>query len=71
MNFKKIVAWVCIILLALLYLSLLVLALMGYGFNSSLFALCLIGTLVLPILAFIVIYLYSRYNDKKAPQDPD
>ena len=70
MNIKRIMAWICIVILGLLYLSLLVLALLGYGFNSSLFAICLTGTLVLPILSFIVIYLYSRYNDKKTISDP-
>ncbi len=71
MNIKRITAWICIVLLGLLYLSLLILSLLGYGFNSSLFAICLIGTIMLPILSFIVIYLYGRYNDKKVMSDPD
>lgn len=69
-KFKRIIAWICIGILGLLYLATLVLALLGVSIYSGLFLVCLLGTLVLPLLAFIVIYLYDRYNGKRAPGDP-
>lgn len=68
--FKKIVAWICIIFLALMYITSLVLALLGHGITSNLLMACILGTLVVPILGFIIIWLYSRYNDFRAPGDP-
>ena len=68
---KQIIAWIAIILLALLYLSTLVVALMGYGVQSSLFSACLIGTIVIPLIAFIILFLVARYNGGKAPGDPN
>lgn len=69
--FKKIVAWICIIFLALMYVGALILALLGHGLKSNLLMACILGTLIVPILGFIIIWLYSRYNDLKAPGDPD
>ena len=67
---RRIIAWICLAVLVILYISVLVLALSGRGFSDSLFAICLVGTLVVPILGFIVIYLHGRYNGKRVPQDP-
>ncbi len=68
--FKKVVAWICIIILASMYVTSLVLAICGYGITSNLLMGCILGTLIVPILGFIIIWLYSRYNDLHAPGDP-
>ena len=68
--FKKVVAWICIIILASMYITSLVLAICGYGITSNLLMGCILGTLVVPILGFTIIWLYSRYNDLHAPGDP-
>lgn len=68
---KRIIAWIIIILLAGAYISTLVLALLGFGLNSNLFAFSIIATFVLPILGFVIIYLYDRYNGLKGPGDPE
>lgn len=70
-KFKRIVAIVCIVLLLSCYLMTLILAIMGKTIYNNLFGLCLIGTIVLPILAFVIIWLYGRYNDRKVPGDPE
>lgn len=68
---KRIIAWITIILLLGLYLSTLILALLGFSIYSTLLLGCFIGTLVIPIFGFVIIWLYSRYTGKKAPGDPD
>lgn len=61
-NLKRIFAWVSIALLALLYISVLVLALMGYGFESNLFGFCLLGTIIIPIIVWVIVFLIDRYK---------
>ncbi|MCR4990126.1 MAG: hypothetical protein K6A38_04610 [Lachnospiraceae bacterium] len=68
---KRIIAWICIAILVLLYVALLVVALLGHGFTDDLFAILLIGTITVPVFGFVIIYLYSRYNGKDAPSDPE
>lgn len=68
---KRIIAWIAIVLIAALYLTTLILALLGYGIYHPMLAICLIGTLVVPTLAFFIIWLLGRYNDKKVIGDPD
>lgn len=67
---KRIVAWVAIVLIAALYLTTLILALLGFGIYHPMLAICLIGTLVVPTLSFIIIWLLGRYNDKHVLGDP-
>ena len=67
---KRIIAWIAIILIASMYLATLVLALLGYGIYHPMLAICLIGTLVVPTLSFIIIWLLGRYNDKHVLGDP-
>jgi len=67
---KRIIAWIAIILLASLYLTTLGLAIAGFSVYNSMFLLCLFATLVIPLLAFIVIYLFDRYTGRIAPGDP-
>ena len=67
---KRIVAWVAIVLIAALYLTTLILALLGFGIYHPMLAICIIGTLVVPTLSFIIIWLLGRYNDKHVLGDP-
>ena len=67
---KRIVAWVCLITLPLIYIATLVLALCGMDLYHPLLAICIIATIALPIFAYIIIWLLGRYNDKKIIGDP-
>lgn len=67
---KRIVAWVCLITLPLIYITTLVLALCGMDLYHPLLAICIIATIALPIFAYIIIWLFGRYNDKKIIGDP-
>lgn len=67
---KRIVAWVCLITLPLIYITTLVLALCGMDLYHPLLAICIIATIALPIFAYIIIWLLGRYNDKKIIGDP-
>lgn len=62
---KQIFAWVAIALLLLLYLSLLVLALTGHGFTSDLFSFALLGTIFIPIFAWVVLWLAGKIGERK------
>ncbi len=61
---KQIAAWICIILLALLYVSTFVVALLDFPGSGSLFQACLIATIGLPILLWIYIWLYGKVKEK-------
>ena len=67
---KRIIAWCAIILLAALYLSTLILAIAGVSIYNGLFILCLFSTFVVPVLAFVVIWLYDRFTNRRGPGDP-
>lgn len=61
---KQIAAWVCITLLALLYIATFVVALLDFPGSGNLFRACLIATVGLPILLWIYIWLYGKVKDK-------
>lgn len=67
---KRIIALVAIGLLGALYLTTLILAILGVSIYNGLFVTCLIGTLGIPILAWIVIWLFDRATMRHAPGDP-
>lgn len=66
---KRIIAWCVIIILALLYLSCLILALCGSTLQSGLFVACLYLTIVLPVLAFVIIWLFDHVKGRPGPGD--
>lgn len=70
-KFKRIFAWVSIVLLALMYILLIVLALMGFGINNNLFGFCLMGTIAIPLFAWVVLWLINRAAGKKMMHDPE
>ena len=71
MNFRRIVAWAGIVILALMYIALLVMALMGASIQNDMFGFCLIATIIVPVFCFAIIWIHGRYNDKRVMSDPE
>ncbi|TCL60657.1 hypothetical protein EDD76_102356 [Kineothrix alysoides] len=61
---KQIAAWICIVLLVLLYVATFVIALLDFPGSGTLFQACLVATIGLPILLWIYIWLYGKFKDK-------
>lgn len=61
---KQIAAWICIIILALLYIATFVVALLDFPGSDALFRACLAATVGLPVLLWIYIWLYGKVTDK-------
>lgn len=61
---KQIAAFICIILLVLLYIATLIVSLLDFPGSDKLFAACLMATIGLPILLWIFIWLYGRFTQK-------
>lgn len=61
---KQIAAWICIIILVLLYIATFVVALLDFPGSGALFQSCLIATTGLPILLWIYIWLYGKVKDR-------
>lgn len=70
-NPKRIVAWVCLIVLPLLYIVTLILALTGYSIYNGFLTTCIIATIGLPIFAYIIIWLIGRSQNQKVIGDPE
>ena len=68
---KQIIAWVAIGILVALYLTTLILALCGLSIYNGFFITCLVGTLVVPVFAWVIIWLYDRSVGKRGPGDPE
>ena len=60
MKAKQIAALIGIAFLVLLYVLLLVFAIFDFEGSDILFRACLIGTVTIPILIWIYMYLYDR-----------
>lgn len=67
--FKKIVAWISLALLLLLYLSTLIIALLGASYKDSMFMLCIYLTLAVPVVAFVLIWLSDRQHNRRSLGD--
>lgn len=61
---KQIAAWICIIVLVMLYLATFITALLDFPGSGALFQSCLVATVGLPILLWIYIWLYGKIKDK-------
>ena len=61
---KQIAAWICIIILVLLYIATFIVSLLDFPGSDALFRACLIATIGLPILLWIYIWLYGKTKDK-------
>lgn len=60
MKAKQIAALIGIVILVLLYVLLLVFAIFDFKGSDIMFRACLIGTITIPILIWIYMYLYDR-----------
>lgn len=66
---KQIAALAAVILLAALYLITLLLALFDTSASGALFRLCAICTVVIPLFAWIFIWIYGQVTGKKTIAD--
>ncbi|MCM1100203.1 MAG: hypothetical protein NC079_00360 [Clostridium sp.] len=68
---KQVVAMIGVILLALLYVTTLILAFTDNSASGQFFAMSLCGTLVVPIIIFLYSWMYGRITGRRAIGDPD
>lgn len=68
---KRIAAWICIIILGCMYLSTLIMAIAGVSIYNKFFIASLIGTLVVPLFSFVVVWLIGRNTGRKVMGDPE
>lgn len=61
---KQIAAWVCIVLLVGLYITTLICAVADFPGWQRMFGGCLVGTIALPILLWIYIWLYGKVKNR-------
>lgn len=71
MTGKRIAAITGIILLVLLYLMTLITAIFDNSAAQTMFRLSLFGTLAVPLLLWIYLWLYSRMTGKRTIGDPE
>ena len=69
MNAKRIAALIAIILLAALYVVTLIVAIFDQSASGNLFKICLVCTVVVPVLAWIFIWIYGQMTGKKTIAD--
>ncbi|MBP1586731.1 MAG: hypothetical protein ILP17_13710 [Lachnospiraceae bacterium] len=62
---KRICAILCIIFLVMIYLGTLIAAIVMPESGSRLFAICLFATVIVPIVAYIYIWIYTQITGKK------
>ena len=62
---KQIVALLGVAFLVLLYVLLLVFAIFDFEGSDILFRACLIGTIIIPILIWIYMYLYDKLKQNR------
>lgn len=66
---KRIAALIAVILLVGLYIVTFFVALFAPAQGSNLFAVCLMATIAVPLLAWIYIWLYGQMTGKKTMAD--
>ncbi len=71
MNPKRIAALVAVSLLVALYVVTLFVAIFAPTEGNNLFAVCLMATIAVPLLAWIYIWLYGQMTGKKTMADLD
>ena len=69
MNPKRIAALVAVILLVALYVVTLFVAIFAPAEGNNLFAVCLMATIAVPLLAWVYIWLYGQITGKKTMAD--
>lgn len=66
---KQVVAMGGVILLALLYIVTLVVAFVDQSATGSLFQVCLVATIAIPLLIWVYIWMYGKLTNKKTMAD--
>lgn len=66
---KQIAAILCIVLMVLLYVAALVAALIDKTASGQWFKICMLGTIVLPVVTWVYIWLYGALTGKKTIAD--
>ena len=64
-NFKRILALITVILIICLILATFVIAFLDFPNKNTVFFSCMIGTIVLPIMAWIIMWMYSVVTNRK------
>jgi uncharacterized membrane protein len=62
---KRICAILCIIFLVMIYLGTLIVAIFAPEAGGKLFAICLFATVIVPIVAYIYIWIYTQITGKR------
>ena len=62
---KRICAILCIIFLVMIYLGTLIVAIFAPEAGGKLFAMCLFATVIVPIVAYIYIWIYTQITGKR------
>lgn len=68
-NAKRIAALTAVVLLVAMYLVTLILAIFDTSASGTLFKVCLICTIVIPVMAWGFIWLYGQMTGKKTIAD--
>lgn len=68
---KQIVAMIGVILLVFMYIITLVMAFIDSSSSGKYFGVCLVCTLVVPIIIWIYSWMYGRTTGKKVLGDPE
>lgn len=63
-NPKRIAALACVVILVALYLMTLIFAIADFPGWQRMFGGCLVGTIALPILLWVYIWLYGKIKDR-------
>ena len=69
MNAKRIAALTAVVLLVAMYVITLIVAIFDTSASGQLFKACLICTVVVPVLAWVFIWLYGQMTGKKTIAD--
>jgi len=66
---QRIAALVGVILLALLYIATLITAIFNFDGKGRMFSACLFGTIAIPIMIWVYIWLYGKVTNKRTMAD--
>ena len=68
---KQVVALAGVVLLAAMYLVTLVVAIFDQDSSGRLFQACLVGTIAIPLLIWVYIWMYGKLNGRHTMADLD
>ena len=68
---KQIAALLGVFLLVLMYVLLLIFAIFDFKGSDIMFRVCLVGTIFIPMLLWVYIYLYDRLKQNRDGSDDD